>query len=191
LTRWYNKRVDRPGTLWAERFKSTLVENSVEAILRVACYIDLNSVRAGQTTDPAQYRFSGYGAAVRGDRRAREGLMRILGVSDWAEAARMYRQMLYSRAARANESGKVVLDEKQIREVMDRGGELGLGDILLYRIRYFTDGVAFGSREFVEGVFRKFRGRFGPKRKTGARRIRGIGLGDFYTLRDLRVNAIQ
>ncbi len=44
---WFNGSQERFGTLWAERFKSVLVEGS-EGILRtIAAYIDLNCVRAG------------------------------------------------------------------------------------------------------------------------------------------------
>ena len=47
----------------------------------MAAYIDLNPVRAGMVTDPAEYRWSGYGEAVgggaKGDgKRAREGIIR-------------------------------------------------------------------------------------------------------------------
>ena len=42
--------------LWAERFKSVLVEGSREALLTVAAYIDLNAERAGLVGDPAEYR---------------------------------------------------------------------------------------------------------------------------------------
>jgi len=51
--RWYNKRHERKGTLWMDRYKSVLVEGRRERrgeagasqvdVLRVmACYIDLN-----------------------------------------------------------------------------------------------------------------------------------------------------
>jgi hypothetical protein len=44
----------------------------------------------------------------------------------------------------------------------------------------------FGGREFVEGIFRAYRDRFGPKRKTGARRLRGLAEAGLFALRDLR-----
>ena len=44
---WFNRTYDNHGTLWSERFKSLLVENSPEALKMVAAYIDLNPVRAG------------------------------------------------------------------------------------------------------------------------------------------------
>jgi hypothetical protein len=51
-------------------------------------------------------------------------------------------------------------------------------------VRYFVDGAVIGSRAFVEDLFQKMRGRFGPKRRTGARAINGVeGL---FSLRDLQ-----
>mgnify|MGYP001085909216 CR=1 FL=1 len=38
-----------------------------------------------------------------------------------------------------------------------------------------VDGMTFGSRGFVEKVFMGSRDRFGEKRKTGARPLRGVG----------------
>ncbi len=46
-TIWYNQTHDRYGTLWAERFKSTIVEGREAALRVTAAYIDLNPVRAG------------------------------------------------------------------------------------------------------------------------------------------------
>jgi len=65
FTIWYNYENDRKGTLWMERFKSLLVENSDYSRLMVSNYIDLNPVRAGIVNDPADYMFSSYGEAVR------------------------------------------------------------------------------------------------------------------------------
>lgn len=46
FSRWYNKSHNRIGTLWTERFKSLLVENTRSALM-TAAYIELNPVRAG------------------------------------------------------------------------------------------------------------------------------------------------
>jgi putative transposase len=51
--------------LWEDRFKSVIVESGVAA-RTIAAYIDLNPVRAGMATDPADYRWSSYGEAVGG-----------------------------------------------------------------------------------------------------------------------------
>jgi hypothetical protein len=72
---WYNRKHNRVGTLWSERFKSVLVEGEVAALQIVAGYIDLNPVRAGIVDDPKDYRWSSYGEAVAGSARARSGLI--------------------------------------------------------------------------------------------------------------------
>ncbi len=56
-SRWYNKRYNRKGTLWSERFKGIIVERG-ESQLVCSTYIDLNSVRAGIVQRPEDYRWS-------------------------------------------------------------------------------------------------------------------------------------
>lgn len=53
------------------------------------------------------------------------------------------------------------------------------------------DGAIFGSVEFVNGIFEANRWRFGPKRKSGARKLRsGADWGELRTLRDLQVQPV-
>jgi hypothetical protein len=89
--------------------------------------------------------------------------------------------------------GKEQLDaEKQrLMEAEEkRMGELPFGRMLRCRVRYFTDGAIIGSKDFVNAAFEAARERFGPKRKDGARRMRGSGgaaKGLLWSARDLRV----
>jgi hypothetical protein len=48
-----------------------------------------------------------------------------------------------------------------------------------------------GSEEYVNGVFRKFRSHFGPKRQSGARRLRQLPFKELRTLRDLKKNVVS
>lgn len=59
------------GTIWQGRFHSVLVESTQKALTAVAAYIDLNPVRAKVVADAKTYRWSGYGAAKRGDKKAK------------------------------------------------------------------------------------------------------------------------
>ena len=89
-----------------------------------------------------------------------------------------------------NEEGRPVrgaLPREAVLEVLARKGRLPLGEYLRCRVRYFCDGAVWGSREFVEEVFGVYRTRFGPKRKDGARRLRGLARSELYALRDLRL----
>jgi hypothetical protein len=60
-------------------------------------------------------------------------------------------------------------------------------------VRYFCDGAVLGSEAFVEEAFEglKSRGRIGPRRETGARRLRGAEWGELRVLRDLQVRVID
>ena len=60
------------GTMWQGRFHSVLVEPTQKALTAVAAYIDMNPVRAKMVSDARFYRWSGYGAARRGDKTAKE-----------------------------------------------------------------------------------------------------------------------
>jgi putative transposase len=70
-----------------------------------------------------------------------------------------------------------------------RMGEIPFGRMLRCRVRYLTDGAVIGSRAFVNAAFESARERFGPKRKDGARKLRGpasAAAGILWSLRDLQ-----
>jgi putative transposase len=85
FSRWFNKRRERKGTLWMDRYKSVMVEGRGEPLHTMAAYIDLNPVRAGLVDDPKDYRWCGYAEAVSGIRRAQRGLSKVTGtpVDGW------------------------------------------------------------------------------------------------------------
>jgi len=83
FTRWFNRKNGRKGGLWEDRFTSVIVEDEERALRTMAAYIDLNPVRAGMVSDPADYRWSGYSEAMAGKARARRGLVRIIGQAAW------------------------------------------------------------------------------------------------------------
>ena len=193
----YNRRHQRKGTLWEERYKSILVEGTPGTLTRMAAYIDLNAVRAGIVKDPRDYRFSGYGEAMGGSKLAREGLMGVVKegdmASDWASASARYRQLLYvsGEVQGGRENGQPVkkgFSAAAVDAVIEKKGKLPLNEILRSRIRYFTDGAIIGSRVFVEDAFGRHRAHFSSKRETGAKPMRGGEFGDMCTARQLRVN---
>ena len=193
FTQWYNRRAGRKGTLWEERFKSVALEGRVNALRTMAAYIDLNPVRAGLVEDPKDYRYSGYAEAVAGDTMARKGLgvvmAEVVTSREWRSVSRVYRQTLFGKGAAAG-GGKRISPEK-VREVLEGRGELDTMELLRCRVRYFSDGVVLGSREFVESIFESHREEFSVKRKTGARKMRYGKWGGLCTIRDLRKTVIE
>lgn len=187
FSKWYNRKHDRRGTLWEERFKSVLVENSDHALTTMAAYIDLNAVRAGIVDDPKGYRYCGYAEAVAGGEAARRGICRIRQETDqeqsWRSVVAQYRTHLFIKGEQTDEEGG--FDPAKVKHVLEEGGELSRGELLHCRVRYFSDGVALGSRLFVEEVFERNRKLFGARRKDGARRMRGGNPEGLFSLRNL------
>ena len=241
FSRWFNKHHQRRGTLWMDRFKSVLVEDG-EALRTMALYIDLNPVRAGLVEDPKNYRWTGYGEACGGSKRARRGLCRVMEapMDSWEErkgelptsprlrgpgtSGGAYRCWLFGEGlevgvekleglgagagverdgleamgrlksalpspAKASKTKKGFSKER-VEAVLKSGGKLSRADLLRCRVRWFSDGVAIGSKGFVEGIFKGCRSCFGAKRKDGARKIREDAAGSLHALRELRVMAV-
>lgn len=201
-TRWHNRRHRRTGTLWEHRFKSVLVEGDERALLTIAAYIDLNPIRAGIVDDPKDYRWCGYAEAVVGQKVARRGLIAILehtsfGINrrvTWASVGAPYRLLLYGHGEkrdadpRTGTRGRIGMSRREVQAELERGGKLQVSEILLCRIRYLTDGMAIGGSEFLGTVFEENRDRFGEKRTTAGKPMRGADWHGLQVLRGLAGN---
>ena len=198
----FNSRHGRRGTLWENRFKSVLVENAESVKATVAAYIDLNPVRAKIVDDPKNYRWSGYGEACRGGKRARESLSALYDASgreragDWRHAVRRYRTLLSIPDGAWSENGvgsavRAACESSEVERVIEEGRKLTLQQALRCRVRYFTDGMVIGGTDFVERVFGENRHYFGPKRKDGARKMRFAEWGELRTARALRIAPVS
>ena len=203
FARWYNGRHKRTGCLWDERFKSVLVEEGHAARV-VAGYIDLNPVRAGMVGEAWAYRWSGWGEAAAGKRRACEGIAAVMlerelgrsgpevaaaAVADRREALAAYGKLLAEDARKRG--GGAGDRERATGEATSgkrgRGGQrLSEEELLGRRVRYFVDGMVIGSRGFVDGVFALSRGWFGAGRRSGARPLARAETS-LRSMRELRV----
>lgn len=200
FTQWFNRRHERKGNLWEDAFRSVVVEPGTAARM-VSAYIDLNPLRAGMVKDPADYRWSSYGCACAAGPRnrnadiachlARTGLIRAWFAPEeaprdaamWRNWHQEYRALMEAAIKR---HGAESTDQKS--DTPDPPGAALAG-----RIRHFSDGVVLGSRDFVDGFFLANRPRFGARRASGARRIRGKAAAmtqrdGLWTLRDLQTN---
>ncbi len=206
VTFYMNKRLGRTGTLWEGRYKSVLVEDCERALLTVSAYIDLNPVRAGIVSNPEDYRWSGYAEAIGGGTRgqkARDGLGLMLSEAlqdagfrhDWRRTAPRYRIFLYQEGREVagdpdlGQKDRRGMKEETVDAVVWKGGVMPVREALRHRVRYFCDGAVLGTAGFVNAVFereQRLRRRFGERRTTGARRMRGADWGDLRVLRDLQ-----
>jgi REP element-mobilizing transposase RayT len=158
------------------------------------------------------------GGAKGNGKTARAGLVRAWGAHKgmladaalWSgEVSRAYRKMLMAHAVEKTsesidrdgslvrkttrkgipkEPHKQLTPEEQAAK-QQRDGEIPFARMLQHRIRYFTDGAVIGTRIFVDEAFANSRTRFGPKRNSGARKMRGEASAAnpfLYSMRDLR-----
>lgn len=147
FTIWFNDRHQRYGPLWAERFRAILIDPSRQCSETVAAYIDLNPVRAGLVRDPKDYRWSGYGEATGGIAKAQTGLANLYGLA-WQTAQARYRLYLFSLGAVSRE-GKGTIAHQEMVKAQEAGGQITSVDRTAQNIRYFTEGVAMGGKQFL------------------------------------------
>ncbi len=120
-------------------------------------------------------------------------------VPDWTEVQRRYRLLLYAEGREqkpdevTGKGGRRGISAEECERVAEAGGMMPLAEALRRKVRYFSDGAVIGSAAFVNGVFARLKaeGRTGPKRTSGARRMRGADFGGLRSLRDLRVRAME
>ena len=202
FSQWFNRGRGRKGTLWEERFKSVLVESHGPTLAAMAAYIDLNPVRANLVTDPKDYRWCGYAEAMAGQTRAQEGLRVVVGnrageEMEMQDVLAQYRVWLFGQGEEnegLDEEGRPLrlgISRERVLEVMAAQGRVRCSEYLRLRVRYFTEGAVLGTRGFVNEVFGALRSRFGPRRKDGARRVKGWAGPELFTLRDLRLRVVQ
>ncbi|WP_457756050.1 transposase [Thermodesulfatator indicus] len=156
FSRWYNKRVERKGYFWADRFKSVIIETG-EALLNCLAYIELNPVRAGIVEKPEDYRWCslGYRSRIGTGKTFLSldlGLPRYEGKTE-KERFEFLREFVY---------GKGGLDEP----------DKGTGEIFRQRVRYFTESLAIGSRRFVKETTTKLKGIIRLKREKKTKKIK-------------------
>jgi REP element-mobilizing transposase RayT len=205
---WYNRTHERYGTLWAERFKSVLVEGKGNPLQTMAAYIDLNPVRAGIVEDPKDYRFCGYAEAVACSRPglggpgesptsgqlARKGIGHIWAAYadgaareelSAADALQMHRELIFGKWA--GEAGLSEAARKKALKVLEQEDAiLPRATVLRCRVRYFTDGAILGSTEFVRGFVGAWQMEKGRKYPPKVNPLRGADWQDLATIQGLR-----
>ena len=168
FSRFYNKRHNRRGFFWGDRFKSVIVEDG-EALINCLAYIDLNPVRAGICKRPEEYRWNSLGYHVQSGNRDNFLCVEFgfIGSSDDSSALNAYKKFVYEKAGfKHNGEGK----ESSIRR-------------FLYRSRYFSDSAIIGTKDFVLSCYERFKEYFSCRRAK--RPIPISGLSGIYSLKRL------
>ncbi len=166
FARFYNKKHDRTGYFWGDRFKSVIVENG-DTVINCLAYIDLNPVRAGLCSKPEEYRWSSIGYHFYNG-MSDSFLSLDFGLQEFGElpeSVRLarYRRYLYEKAELSWEEGG---PESNVFPLPDNR--------FLRRTRYFTDSMIIGTKEFVAYCFKRFRHSFPCKKEKIPVPVKGL-----------------
>jgi REP element-mobilizing transposase RayT len=197
---WYNGTRNRTGYFWGSRFKSLYLGN--ETIIQCVCaYIELNPVRAGIVQKPEAYRWSSLHNRQFASSSHRfcsfDGLFPDApdNLSDTA-LLKDYRALVYHfgnikrttvqdlEEGRSVDDARAPISDRLYEKNAGRHFKPPAGELMLGRIRYFTDGVAIGSKDFIIQVYNQFAGTAILKKD---RKIYPTGIGkDLYSITRLR-----
>ncbi len=147
--RWHNRTFGRKGQLWADRFKSNLLE-SPRAIQAVALYIELNPVRARMVARPEQYRFSS--ARLRlADVRQPSWLMPLTQLWGGVSAARALK--LHFGCLQHRGGMRIENEDEFLRDIIRQDEADGYtAGIYLQNQRYMNDAVAMGDEDQIRAL---------------------------------------
>lgn len=151
---WYNRVNDRRGYFWSDRFKSVLIEKG-ESLLSCLAYIDLNPVRAGITELPENYRWSSFGYRIQSGNSG--GYLSFDGIYNDKDknVISMYRKYMYGEGVN-RKPGKEKIESSVYIEENGREFEIPPVELFRYRIRYFSEGMVLGSKNFIKSAYMKF-----------------------------------
>jgi len=185
FSRYYNKKHDRKGFFWGDRFKSVIVENG-DTLINCLAYIDLNPVRAGIVEKPEDYRWSSIGYHVQTNNKGSFlsldfGLKACINLND-SEKFVKYREFLYEVGALESVKGASI-NKETLENERNKDFKISTVERFKYRTRYFTDSGIIGSKKFVSENYQKFKDYFQTKKNKKPFRI--SGLGEVYSMKTL------
>jgi putative transposase len=188
---WYNRIHKRRGYFWSDRFKSVLIQSG-ESLLNCSGYIDLNALRAGIVEKPEEYRWCSLGYRIQQGNK--DDFLSFSGLfefedhrKDEKELLRLYRSFVYEVGGEIEKAGQAMIGRDLLKVEKERGFELSRSEVLLYRWRYFSDGLVLGSKSFVQSAYTRFSGVVFYK-KERKEHATGIAKG-IYSLR--RLNSLR
>jgi len=127
----YNIRKNRKGAFWEDRYHATAVE-SEEYLFKCLTYIDLNLVRNGVVSHPSEWSFGGYNEIQKPRRKnvliAYQKLAELTGFESYNTFREAHQDMVNELLANGN-------NQRQTQ---------------------WTEGIAVGSKSFIETIREKF-----------------------------------
>ena len=157
---YYNKAHKRRGHLWADRFKSVILDR-IGALWAAVKYVELNPVRAELVDDPADYRHSTWGWFCGSGKHpfAKGFFKHMRHCSSLTDANCSMEELI---TAFRGELARTIAYEaglygEELYEAIQKAKK-GISMPLRYlrRTRHWTDGGIIGSKKFIINVANHF-----------------------------------
>jgi REP element-mobilizing transposase RayT len=179
FARYYNKRHNRRGYFWGDRFKSVIVDKG-ETLVNCLAYIDLNPLRAGLVERPEDYRWNSLGYHLQAENKdqflSTDFGLEEFNVKSKKERIRRYRRYVYEAGTidRPDKLQAKVIDAKVVAKERKKDFEISRVSRFRYRTRYFTDSGIIGSKEFVAENYQRFKHLFFSKHEKKPKPVKGL-----------------
>ena len=153
--KWYNRRYQRRGSFWGERFQSSILGDQA-SLMNALLYVELNPVRAGLVERPEDWRCSSAHLRVLREDSWLVPLEELLETpAEKACGYAEYRALLYHRGAIRTKADAAILTAELLAQEQARG--FRHTGAFRKRLRFFTEGLVLGSRLQVEDWIRNLR----------------------------------
>jgi len=188
---YYNKKYNRQGPLWKERFWSTLLEGAT-TLWDCVKYIELNSVRAGIERSPENYPYSTWGIYSKtGKHPFHSNFVKHMSINYFSsnknaagssicdQLYSLFSLQLKSILARENR-----LTEKEMQAEIAlayKNNEVNFAKYLI-RIREWSRGKIIGSSGFVQKIAKQFESkiRIGKSKMSHGNNYQGTKIISFH-----------
>ena len=140
--KWFNRRFERRGHFWADRFKSPELLDP-KALQECLLYVELNSLRAYLVERPELYKPSSAWLRFQGRDQELMPLEEIFAATRPLNAFDTYRRLLYQRAGLPQTSN----------------GHPHSSPLFLQPQRFFTNGLAIGTQHTAQQRLEQLRAR--------------------------------
>lgn len=142
----FNRRNNRRGTLWDERFKQVIIEGMPSFLRITSAYIDLIPVRKGLVENAVDYRFGSLHDWAAGMEDANSIFDSILPELPFEEQLEAYSQLLNGQSAPVDDDPEGPPPQQPLLELRLQPN---LPVILRQTRRQFHSGLALGSESFI------------------------------------------
>ena len=179
FARYYNRRHNRRGYFWGDRFKSVIVDKG-ETLVNCLAYIDLNPLRGGLVDRPEDYRWNSLGYHLQTNNRdnflSTDFGLKEFNVKSKKERIRRYRRYVYEAGAvsQPDKMQAKVIDDTVVAKERKKDFEISRVSRFRHRTRYFTDSAILGSKEFVAANYQRFKHLFFSKHEKRPRPIKRL-----------------